>query len=135
MIFYSLLAIIVLTATLVLARGHDSNFCPICIATVAVWGVSLALLYFGPAGLVDPLFLAVLMGASVGAVATKYGNNWGLLWKTSVVVIGTPAVYFAASRQTGRALAFAAVLAVITVVSASVKRKPSVVEDRFKNCC
>ena len=34
------------------------------------------------------------MGASMGAVAEKYGRQFGFIWKTAMVILGMSSIYF-----------------------------------------
>lgn len=118
-----------------LYKAHILSVCPICAGVVITWVVGVAALYSG-AVWANPLGIAILMGASVGALADKYGNKYGLFWKSAVVLLGVPAIYLLVQKSLWQSLALLAVIAVVTVYT-KLKSKPLVSQkkDLFKDCC
>jgi hypothetical protein len=134
---YATLALIVLTVLFsVLYRAKILAVCPICAATVLTWISGLALLYSGKSW-APPLVIALLMGASLGAMAERYGKKFGLLWKTAVVVAGAPAIYFLVGKKLVIGLALLAIIVILTLVRS--RDKPSQLpkrnKDLFADCC
>src|SRR3989344_5586521 len=78
------------------------KICPICAAVVIGWVAMLVWMWSGHA--VDKILLAILMGMSAGAIATKYGHN--VVWKSLMVFLAFPGVWFAAKDQPGPVLVF-----------------------------
>lgn len=108
--------------------------CPVCAAAFLTWIIGLALLYSGITW-ADPIFIAILIGATIGAVAEKYGREFGFVWKTALILLGTSGVYFLASQDIGRAVIVFAALAVVTAWFNFPSGKTKTLVDRFKNCC
>ncbi|TAL49227.1 hypothetical protein EPN83_01670 [Patescibacteria group bacterium] len=110
------------------------RFCPICSAVALTWLVGLLLLYATNLP-VDPLFIAILTGASLGALAEKYGSKFGFFWKTILVVLGSAGIYLLVIEDALKALILFSVVALVTVmfVLGRLRRKAS--EDKFKDCC
>jgi hypothetical protein len=132
-----LAAIILLTVIFWgLYKARVVPICPICAATVLTWAGGLALLYF-KVPYASPVLIAILMGASLGALAEKYGKRFGLLWKSSVVIIGFPAIYFLVQKLWLDSLYFLAVAGFLTWLlqyrSGQAAHKPE--KDLFKDCC
>jgi hypothetical protein len=131
---YFLISIAILSLVLYWFRKASKfNFCALCGATVITWVAGLMFLYKGR--VIDPVILAILMGASVGAVATLYGNKLGLFWKTSVVVLGAPFVYFLLQKELAKAAVSLGCLLLVSFVMYIFKSKQETKEDNFKNCC
>lgn len=135
MIYY-LLAIALLTLILWgLYKAKAISVCPICAAVVITWVGGLAALYWR-ASWSNPLIVAILMGASIGALADKYGSKFGFLWKSAVVLLGLPAVYFLTQKALWPGLGLVLLLGLVTVLSHNNNPTGShEKKDLFKNCC
>jgi|SRR3989344_1406725 len=134
---YFILGLIVLTAIFwILHKSKLVSFCPICAATVLVWLISLAALYLGAAW-ADPLLVAILMGASLGALAEKHGGKLGFLWKTLFVTLGLPSIYFMIEKDLAKGLGLLLILLLMTLLWRKRKSGPVAAEkkDIFKDCC
>lgn len=133
---YFVASILTLTAIFTLLnRSKTIIVCPICAAVVITWLAGLVGIYTGQAW-ADPLIIAILLGASLGALADKYGTGFGLAWKTLMVILGLPAIYYVVQRQPVQGLGLLFVLVVVTLLfnkrkSGSAKPNP----DIFKECC
>ena len=109
---YLLTSIILLTTIFHLAyRFKVVTFCPICAGVVITWVIGLIASYLNAAW-VNPVFVGLLMAGSIGALADKYGTQMGLIWKSLLVVIGLPAVYFVMEKD----YKLGTLLAVLTLV-------------------
>ncbi len=133
---YYLLTIFLLTLLFgALYKYRIIAVCPICAATVITWvGGLLAIhLYISWA---NPLLVAILMGASMGAVAEKYGRQFGFIWKTAMVILGMSSIYFLI-QPAGlyKGLGIAAILLTITFFLHKGKPAEYVRGDLFKDCC
>ncbi|HLC45151.1 MAG: hypothetical protein A2722_04105 [Candidatus Doudnabacteria bacterium RIFCSPHIGHO2_01_FULL_50_11] len=133
--FLSSIAAITIIFTL-LHKAKIVSVCPICAGVVVTWVGGIIGLYANQKW-ADPMVIAILMGASMGAVADKYGIRFGLLWKTLTVVLGLSAIYFIIGLSLYKGLGFLLILGIITVFlsrkkygSANAKN-----EDLFKECC
>lgn len=116
-----------------LRRAKVFSVCPVCAAAVVTWAGGIIALYFG-ADWADPLVVAVLMGASMGALAEKYGMKFGLIWKTSMVVLGLAAIYHIILKNPYPALGVGVTLLLITWF-ASGRGGSAKAKDLFKDCC
>jgi uncharacterized membrane protein YadS len=132
---YFLLSILVITLVFYfLHKRKILAVCPICAGTVLTWFGGLAALYTNQLW-ASPLLVAILMGASLGALAEKFGPSYGLLWKTGVVLLGFPASYFFVQQSVWPGLGLIVLLLLLTLIS---KKKPVEKEDKkdlFKECC
>lgn len=133
---YHILSIIIFTLIFVcLYKAGVIKVCPICAGVVITWVLGM----YGiltHAAWANPLITAILLGASLGAIADKHGSKFGIIWKSSLVVLGLPAIYFLVQNELWKSLALLAVLCAITLV----KYKPgspgkNSSHDLFKNCC
>lgn len=136
MIYY-ILAITVLTLIIwSLRKARIVKVCPICAATVITWAGGLIAIHF-QLSFANPLVIAVLMGASLGAMAEKYGNRFGLIWKITMVLLGVIAIYFLVEPQSVyKGLVIAIVLFIYSFLAS--RSKPAIYDDRkdiFKECC
>ncbi len=135
--WYSLATIAVLTLIFWIAyKKHIVKFCPICAAVVITWTAGIIGLVW-EAGWANPLIVAILMGASLGALADRYGSRFGLIWKTGIILLGLPAIYFAIEREflnTVVALIGMIFLTLILRKSGTIKA-PNEDKDLFNNCC
>ena len=96
---YLLLLLIVLTlAFWLLYRWKILTFCPICSAALLTWIVGVVLLYLG-SPFASPLFVALLVGASLGALAEKWGNKLGFFWKTLWVLLEAVVLTFSLTKN------------------------------------
>jgi hypothetical protein len=133
---YYFVTIFLLTLVFIaLRRFHIISVCPVCAAAVVTWVGGLLAIQLH-ASWANPLLVAVLMGASMGALAEKYGSRFGLVWKTAMVLLGMSAIYFLVQPSGLYAgLGIAAVLLAITYFSH--KRIPGAHagKDVFKDCC
>ena len=109
------------------------KICLICAAVVISWSVMLGLMWSGYA--VDRTLLAILMGMSVGAVATKY--NFGLVWKSATVVLGLAGVWYLINDNPVYGLLALGALVLLTILfKFKLNDKKEVPQsDRFKDCC
>jgi len=108
------------------------KICLICAAVVMTWMALLVLLALGYN--VDRTLLAALMGMSIGAIATKYVE--GLFWKTYLVVLGLPMVWFMANGNFKYGLMFLAIILLRFIFTVKLNPKKGAPQpDRFKDCC
>lgn len=105
--------------------------CPICAGVVITWIALLVLMLSGKA--IDRTSLAILMGMSVGALATKYEIN--LIWKSAVVLLGLPLVWFLINNMIGYSVGFLIGIVILTLFFKINQKKGSKQYDRFKDCC
>ena len=133
---YFLLPIFVLTLIFwVLYRAKLSIICPICAGTLLTWAGGLVALYSGAAW-ADPLIIGILMGASLGALADKYGSRFGLFWKSAVVLLGLPATYFLVQKFLWPGVGLVLLIVLLTwFFGRGTKPEPEPKKDLFKDCC
>ena len=133
---YYLLSIALLTLIFwALHKARIIPVCPICAGVVITWVGGVVALYFG-AWWANPMIIAILMGASMGAIADKYGNKFGLLWKSAVVLLGLPAIYFLVQKLLWQGLGLVVIFLILTVfLYRSNKEVSSDKKDLFKDCC
>lgn len=134
--FYYLLVIFLLTIGFVLLyKAKFTTVCPVCAAAVITWVVGLLAIHLH-ASWANPLIVAVLMGASMGAVAEKYGKHFGFPWKTAVVLLGIGAIYFLVQPdELYNGLIVVGVLMAITFLSNKIVQTEGGLKDLFKDCC
>ncbi|MEK7075455.1 MAG: hypothetical protein AAB948_01480 [Patescibacteria group bacterium] len=131
---YLLISIFILTVVLYFVRKTSGLYiCPICIATVFTWSWSFIAVTFNLLD-IPPVLISLLMAISLGATVQKYGSKLGLFWKTSVVLIGFPAVYLVSQGAFLKAVLVGLVLALFTAVS-FILRKEKNINDKFEECC
>lgn len=133
---YFLALILVLTLVFAfLYRTRMITICPICAGVVVTWLAGIVGIYSNQTW-ADPLLVAILLGASLGALADKYGSKFGLVWKTLMVLIGLPAVYYIVQQKLWLGLGFVVALIVLTLLSRrnSATANPHR-QDLFKECC
>ena len=109
------------------------NFCPICAGVAITWVIGLLGIYTNMSW-ANPVFVGLLMAGTIGALAEKYGNQKGLLWKSGIVLVGFPAVYYLASKNLALGILFGA-CTLILILSAFKRKETTLKEDVFKNCC
>ena len=135
---YALFSIIVLTVIfwLVNKARPKTVFCPICVATVVVWLSLLLGMYFNIFS-VNVQFLAILMAISLGAGIERFGRKYGLWWKTLMVALGTPAVYFLASEKLLISIYFLLAVVFLTAIFnlTFTKKHPGRQEPTIPGCC
>lgn len=136
---YLLISILVLTVVLFLFNRTKDRVivCPICVATVLTWFGALIGMYLKLFE-VNVLFLAVLIGISLGASTEKYGKKFGLWWKLSMVLLGAPAVYYLVQTKLEISLYFLLALLFSTVLFAlefNTKSSKGAYKDDFEDCC
>lgn len=108
------------------------KICLICAAVVITWVTLLILMWAGFA--IDKTLLAILMGMSVGAIATKYGQN--LIWKTLIVIFGLPIVWYVVNERLIYAIILLGVILFSLLFSIKLNSKKGVQQaDKFKDCC
>ena len=133
---YYLLAIFLLT--IIFAFLHKAKIvaiCPVCAATVITWATGLLAIHLS-ASWANSLVVAVLMGASMGAVAEKYGKHFGFLWKTAFILLGLAAIYFLVQpEELYKGLMLIVVLGIVTLLSNRNAQTKNGREDLFKDCC
>jgi hypothetical protein len=135
---------VILFLTLILTfanrRFLHNRICPICAASVSVWAFSLIGLWAGiwrP----DPLVLAILIGASLGASVEKYGKVKGGIWKSAVFIFGLPTVYLTILENYLLAAVFGAVFALTAffagkkIEAGNNQGMEKIRIDKFKDCC
>jgi len=135
MIYY-LITIAVLTFIFwSLHKARIIPVCPICAGVVITWVGGAVGLYYEVTW-ANSLIIAILMGVSLGALADKYGSRLGLLWKSAMVLLGLPAIYFIVQKLSWQGAILVAMLVIITIFShkqsAPAMRKE---KDLFKDCC
>lgn len=133
---YFLVSILVLTIIFAyLYKAKIISICPICAGVIITWVIGVMGIYTEQEW-ANPLIVAILLGASLGALADKYGSRFGLIWKTLVVLIGLPAVYFIVQEKLWFGLGLVAGLVILTLVFGKnrVTHKPYS-KDLFKECC
>jgi len=75
------------------------------------------------------------MAGSIGALADKYGTQMGLIWKSLLVVIGLPAVYFVMEKDYKLGTLLAVLTLVLVILPLINKEKKEPKADIFKHCC
>jgi hypothetical protein len=135
MIYFIISITVITLAFAFLYRARIITVCPICAGVVITWIAGAVGLYANQSW-ADPLIIAILLGASMGALADKYGSRFGLIWKSLMVLIGLPAIYFIVQKKPLQGLGLLLALAVITVFSGR-NRSPINPhrKDLFKECC
>lgn len=132
---YYLLTLLILTILFwALYQYKIIKFCAICAAVVVTWTISLIAIYLN-AIWADPMIVAILMGASLGALADKYSNNFGFVWKYSMVILGLPSVYLLINKELSRALLIIFILLSITFISRPKNKVFDNNKDIFGECC
>lgn len=133
---YALISIAALTLVFwLLYRAKIMAICPICAAAVITWAGGVVGLYIG-ASWAEPAWVAVLMGATMGAVAERYGSRYGLAWKIGVVLLGLIAIYMLVNLHLLIGLVMIAILLGITPFKGRKKQQRSDQDkDLFKDCC
>lgn len=84
------------------------------------------------------LFLAILIGISLGASTEKFGKRFGLGWKVAMVLLGAPAVYYVVQNKLEYAIYLLLAMLFITVLLTlqfSSKSSKGAYKDTFKDCC
>lgn len=109
-------------------------FCPICAGTVLIWASGLIGLYFRT-DWANPTAIAILMGASLGALAEKHGSALGLFWKSSAVLLGFSAIYLVSQTDFLLSLGPIAVLLILTWASRKKTKNTTTGRDIYKDCC
>lgn len=133
----NLLVSIILFTVLALWLRHKRllSVCPVCAGVVISWVLGLFLLYmeWWP---IDNLFLGLMMGSSLGALAEKYGEHLGWFWKAVVVLSGLISIYYIVSDQLIAGTVFGLVIMIIALykIKRSKPRQRSG-DDMFTNCC
>lgn len=135
---YFLASILILTLILAyLYKARIIAVCPICAGVVITWLIGITGIYTNQSW-ADPLLVSILLGASLGAVADKYGSKFGLIWKTLIVLMGFPAVYFIVQGKAWFGLGLITALIIITLVTGKNKanhKSHNHNKDLFKECC
>jgi hypothetical protein len=109
------------------------KICPICAVVVTTWVAMLIWIWTGHSA--DRTLLAILMGMSAGAIATKYGQN--MVWKTLMLILSVPAIWYVTKDQPGTAAIFL-VLIILPSIYFNTKlntKKGLQQTDKFKDCC
>lgn len=108
------------------------KICLICAAVVITWVTLLILMWLGYA--IDKTLIAILMGMSVGAIATKYAPN--MMTKSLVVILGLPLVWLTVNNQLGYAILVLIIILLGLLLIAKINSKKGAQQvDRFKDCC
>ncbi len=111
--------------------------CPICAGVSIAWFAGIVGIYTQQVW-ADPLIVAILLGASLGALADKFGTRFGLVWKTLMVLLGLPAVYYFVQGKLWYGLGLMVMLTIITLVIGKTRGNPKSLghnKDLFKECC
>lgn len=111
-----------------------NSICPICALVVVTWVLGLTGIYLNQPW-ANAVIVAILMGASLGAVAEKYGRKFGFVWKVLVVLFGAPAIYFLIIKSALIGLGLVLVMALFTIFLHRSKQAKFDKEDLFKDCC
>lgn len=109
------------------------KICPICAAVVLTWSGMLVWMWTGHN--VDKSLLAIFMGMSAGAIATKYGQN--IIWKSLMVIFSAPLIWYTLKGQPWTAAVFL-VLVILPALLFNSKlngKKGEPQSDKFKDCC
>src|SRR3989344_8752877 len=135
---YLLLLLIALTLVFWLLRQLKIfTVCPICSAALLTWVIGVVLLYLG-SPFASPLFVALLVGASLGALAEKWGSKLGFFWKALWIIVGSSGAYFLLNKELLKAAPLLGALLVVTLAFMLSTTKASTgrtLIDRFKDCC
>lgn len=109
------------------------KICPICAVVVITWSAMLVWMWTGHN--IDKTLLAILMGMSAGAIATKYGHN--IVWKSLMVILSVPAVWYVTKDEPGTAAIFLGLIILPSIYfNSKLNTKKGVQQaDRFKDCC
>ena len=107
--------------------------CPICAAVVLAWSVLLILMLLGQE--IDRALMVILMSMSLGALAEKFSMKLGLAWKSGMVVLGLPMLWFLFNDRIANASWFLFLLIILTLFKAYKSKKGTMRTDRFKDCC
>ncbi|OGE80549.1 MAG: hypothetical protein A2660_00095 [Candidatus Doudnabacteria bacterium RIFCSPHIGHO2_01_FULL_45_18] len=135
MIYYLLIIFLLTLVFWVLYRSRIIAFCPICAVTVITWVGGLLAIHLRVSW-ANPFVVAILMGASMGALAEKYGRRFGLLWKTAMILLGISSIYFLVQPDgLYEGLGITTVLLGITFFSHKGTPAEHVRGDLFKDCC
>ena len=107
--------------------------CPICAAVVITWASMLILMLSGYN--IDKTILAILLSMSIGSLATKY--NFGLMWKTGMVVLGLPAGWYLVNDKFSYTIGlFIGMILLTLLFRLKLNNKRGMQQtDRFKECC
>lgn len=135
MIYYlgSILFLTIVFAFLYKAR--IITFCPICAGAAITWVVGVVGIYMNQSW-ADPVLTAILLGASLGAMADKYGSKFGLVWKTLVVLLGLPAIYYLVQGNLWLGAGLVAALLVLTFAFGKNRTSDKTLKkDIFNQCC
>lgn len=131
---YLLISILILTFVLYFVRKtSDLKICPICMATVLTWSFSFLAVAFNFLD-ISPVLIALLMAISLGAFIEKYGSKLGLIWKTVLVLVGFPAVYFITQGAFLKAVLSGLALLLFTTIFFVLKKEKKI-NDKFEGCC
>lgn len=118
-----------------LHKARLVSVCPICAGVVITWVGGIIALSLETSW-ANPLMIGILIGASIGALVTKYGSTLGLLWKSLVTVLGVASVYLLLQKQFWLGLALIAVIVILTIIYRPKKNTSTEVKkDLFENCC
>lgn len=136
MIYY-LLSIGVLTGVFTyLRRVNILLVCPICAGVAMTWVIGVAGIYTQQEW-ADPLIIAVLLAASLGGLAEKYGSKFGFIWKTLFTLIGLQTAYLIVQKEWLWAVGLSVAIVVLTIGFAKANRTNQRIKniDIFKECC
>lgn len=135
MIYFSVSILVLTIIFAYLYKAKIITVCPVCAGVVITWLIGVVGVYTGQEW-ANPLIIAILLGASLGALADKYGSKFGLIWKTLIVLIGLPAVYFIVQEKLWLGLGLVAGLFILTLVfGKNTSNHKTHSKDLFKECC
>jgi hypothetical protein len=112
------------------------NVCPICAGTVVTWVIGISAIYTNMSW-ANPQVVAILMGASLGAVVTKYRENYKLLGQSIIILTAIPAIYFIINQDLWPGLILTGLTTALSIILIKQKITPHLQKniDRFKDCC
>jgi hypothetical protein len=66
----------------------------------------------------------------------KYGSRFGLFWKSSIVLLGLPAIYLIVQKSLWQGIGLVGIIIILTIFS-NKKSAPALRDkkDLFKDCC
>ena len=119
-----------------LVYKNYKKVCPICAAVVIAWVLGLVAIYSN-ATWIEPTIVGILMGASVGALAEKYGRQFGFIWKTLFVLFGLSAIYFIVKKDLYIGFGLLLIILIVTIIYRQKVANATTDEkkDIFKDCC
>ena len=136
MIIYYFISLVALTSLFwLLGRLQLIKICAICAAAVLTWTWGLIAIYLS-LDWANPIAVAILLGASLGAIAERYGRTLGFLWKALWVILGLVAIFLLVQGQWLAGLGMLGLILLTTWFMSSNKSTQSKLhQDLFDDCC